>query len=55
MPKLIALLSRMGLSEANVPITFITLAYISAIMSPEEDIRVPKYLNLKTHSTTSPR
>jgi hypothetical protein len=44
----------MGLNEANVLIAFTTLAYISTRMSLKEDTRVPKYLNLETHSTTSP-
>jgi hypothetical protein len=44
----------MGLREANVPIAFTTLSCISARMSLEKDIRVPGYLNLETHSTTSP-
>jgi hypothetical protein len=54
MLKLIALLRRMGLSKTNVAITFTTLAYTSAKMFVEEDTRVPRYLNLETHSTTSP-
>jgi hypothetical protein len=53
-PKLIVLLSRMGLNKAKVLIAFTTLACISARMSPEHDTKVPKYLNLETHSTTSP-
>jgi hypothetical protein len=54
MPRLVALLSKMDLNKANMPIALTTLAYTLARMSPEEDTRVPKYLNLKTHSTTSP-
>jgi hypothetical protein len=54
MPRLIALLIRMGLNESNVPMAFTTLTYTSTKMSPKEDTRVPKYLNLETHSTTSP-
>ncbi len=54
MPRLIALLSRMGLNEANVLITFTTLTYTSTRMSLKEHTRVPRYLNLETHSTTSP-
>ncbi len=44
----------MGLNDANVPIAFTTLACTSTRMSPKEDTKVLIYLNLETHSTTSP-